>query len=50
MMIMMPRYDIYGYIISYSIFVRSMEEEEKEFELQKILKSSPKMVITWESK
>jgi len=49
MIIMIPRYDIYGYIISYSTHVRHMEEEEKEFELQKIIKSSPKMVITWES-
>jgi len=49
MMVMMPRYDICGYIISYSIYVRSSEEEEKEFELQKIIKSAPKMIITWES-
>ena len=48
-MVMMPRYDIYGYIINYSTYVRPMEEEEKEFEMQKILKSTPKMVITWES-
>lgn len=49
MMAMMPRYDIYGYIISYSTYVRPIEEEEKEFELQKIIKSTPKMVIIWES-
>jgi len=40
---------IYGFVISYSTYVKSAEEEEREFEMQKILKSSPKMVITWES-
>ena len=48
-MIKMNENGIYGYIVSYSTYVRSMEEEEKEFEMQKILKSMPKMIIIWES-